>query len=69
VTNPAPIRTSAAGEIFQARDQIRTLLMRSEADAESPLLETVAAALDEIQGRLDSLGGLQSMFEGWTNAK
>ena len=43
--------------------------MRSEADAESPLLETVAAALDEIQGRLDSLGGLQSMFEGWTNAK
>jgi hypothetical protein len=58
-----------SGEILRARDLLRDLLLREdEANEEESvaLVGHVYEGLDEICSHLDSLAGLQMMFEAWS---
>lgn len=66
--DPPSVR-SASAEIQRARDILRDVLLRDdECDEESdvPLIGQVSDGLNEIISTLDSLAGLQQMFEAWS---
>jgi hypothetical protein len=66
--NPAVTRsaTSASEEILRARDLLRDVLLRDDESDELALIGQVSAGLNEIVCTLDSLAGLQRMFEVWS---
>jgi len=58
--------TSASDEILRARDLLRDVLLRDDESDELALIGQVSAGLNEIVCTLDSLAGLQRMFEVWS---
>ena len=66
MASPTQVRVRPSADIARARDLLREILLRDEnhpEDENGALVGTVSSALDEIQKRLDSLAGLQTMFE------
>jgi len=57
--------TSASAEIQRARDILRDVLLREDETEEIVLLGKVSQSLNEMACTLDSLAGLQMMFENW----
>src|SRR5579864_254039 len=68
VANPVATKsaTSASDEILRARDLLRDVLLRDDESDELALIGQVSAGLNEIVCTLDSLAGLQRMFEVWS---
>jgi hypothetical protein len=62
--------TSASAEILRACDVLRDVLLREDEDFSDDepdaLVGQVSAGLVEIIDRLQSLAGLQMMFEAWS---
>lgn len=57
------IRVRPSADIARARDVLRALLLRYENSESVELVGTVKDSIEEIANRLDSLAGLQTMFE------
>lgn len=68
----SPVATSASAEILRACDVLRAVLLRDDeelADSEPDvLIGQVSAGITEIIDRLQSLAGLQMMFEAWNKS-
>ena len=56
---------TASAEIQRARDLLRDLLLRDDETDDLALVSQVSSGLNEIVVTLDSLAGLQKMFEVW----
>jgi len=57
--------TSASVEIQRARDLLRDVLLREDETDEILFVDAVREGLNEIANRLDSLAGIQTLFEVW----
>jgi len=58
-------KNAASAEIQRARDILRDVLLREDETEEIVLLGKVSQSLNEMACTLDSLAGLQMMFENW----
>lgn len=70
VARESATRTASA-EILRARDLLRDLLLRDDDEElgnldEPALAGQVSSGINEICSTLDSLAGLQMMFEAWS---
>lgn len=57
---------AASDEIRRARDILRDVLLRDDESDELALVGQVSSGLNEIICTLDSLAGLQMLFENWS---
>jgi len=62
-------RNASSAEILRARDILRDVLLREDETEEIVLLGKVSEGLNQMLGELDSLAGLQMMFESWVDAR
>jgi hypothetical protein len=58
--------STASAEIRRARDILRDVLLRDDEGDEVILTGQVSSGLNEIVCTLDSLAGLQHLFEVWS---
>lgn len=64
-----PSAPNASAEILRAADVLRSVLLwdDDEENQEQILVGQVSAEVSQIVDRLQSLAGLQMMFEGWNS--